>query len=113
MAIVTRLSLIFADVVVIAATWTKTRGQVRDALDLGLGASTSTIMLKDGACTLGTAKPTSHYLVLTGSLYFVYVRVVSVPLQVLSAARRAILIGNSFTLVDDFWVSRHHCVFPP
>ena len=48
-SIATRASLIFADIIVIAATWLKMRSQVRDVIHLRIGTSASTVMLADGA----------------------------------------------------------------
>ena len=46
--ILSRCSLIVADMIVLAVTWVKLRGQVKEALDLDLAATISTVMLADG-----------------------------------------------------------------
>ena len=47
-AILTRISLILADIIVIAVTWIKMHKQARNALNTQIGMTTSIIMLTDG-----------------------------------------------------------------
>ena len=72
MAILTRGSLILADIIVIVATWINVRNQVREALDLHIESKTSIVMLTNGKSALRASFP--QYLratPFTGTLYFV------------------------------------------
>ena len=51
--------LIVSDVIVIAITWIKTHGLVKDAFDLNLRSTISTVLLADGTQTFEPA-PNHH-----------------------------------------------------
>ena len=51
-AIVTRSSVIIADIIVVVITWVRMHGQVREGLRLKLQSTTSSVMLAAGAETL-------------------------------------------------------------
>ena len=57
-ATLTRISLILADIIVIAVTWIKMHKQARHTLSTRIGTTTSIIMLTDGmsAHSLGVAR---------------------------------------------------------
>ena len=57
-AILTRVSLILADVVVIVATWVKVQSHVRSARRLRIGMRASTVVFKDGRSNSGLSRPT-------------------------------------------------------
>lgn len=72
-----RLSIIIADVLVIAVTWHRTFRHVREATRLGIRTSISSVMLKDGTFThhlheIDSQSSCFSNPALTGSLYFAY-----------------------------------------
>ena len=69
-AVITRVSLILADVIAIVATWWSMHRQVREALHLKIGPSASGILLANGACIFGDLPDKELSGRFAGSVYF-------------------------------------------
>ena len=72
-SIVTRASLIAADGIVIAVTWFRLRGHVKDALSSTFAATISAAMLVDGKMSLDSTMTSQADFGSSGSIYFVWV----------------------------------------
>lgn len=73
-SMITRISVIIGDVLVLAATWTKSAQAYREARQLNIRAPLATVLFRDGT-TNGPSFPLALNLLMgnfTGTIYFLY-----------------------------------------
>ncbi|KAI0769495.1 hypothetical protein BC629DRAFT_1292030, partial [Irpex lacteus] len=78
-SLITRISVIIGDALVLVVTWTKTTQAYREARQLNIRAPLATVLFRDGT-TNGPSSPLTLHLLMrnfTGTIYFLYVFLLS------------------------------------
>lgn len=71
-SLVSRISVITGDVLVLAVTWTKTARLYREGRRIKMSTPLATLLIRDGAVAYLVSALTISFTLLTGTLHFVY-----------------------------------------